>query len=403
MSILFGHPTGNPNSHHAALAHYEAGRLGAFCVPWMPSALTLQALALLPPLRPFAERLGRRRFPPLAQAPLVQGHIREWLRLAGRLSGFGEEALIHDANDWLMRTMRRECRRPAVTAVHAYEDCALWPFEEASRLGKACIYDMPTVFYPEWERIESELTQKYSDWLPASHRRADRQYRFGQKRKEMDLADIVLTPSRHVEQGVRAFYPEKVIALAPYGVDLAFWTPPAEKPASERLRFISAGQVSLRKGIPCLIAAWEKAALRDAELELVGSWNLADGKRLSLPSGIIHRPHCAPSALRERYRSADVLVFPSFSDGFGLVLLEAMACGLPAIASEASAAPEIVVPTCGRVVPTGDIDAMVESLRWFDRRRDALPAMGAAARAQAEQFTWNRYRARVAQAVAPYV
>src|SRR5437870_5753527 len=37
MTILFGHPTGNPNSHHAALAHLEAGRLEAFCVPWMPT------------------------------------------------------------------------------------------------------------------------------------------------------------------------------------------------------------------------------------------------------------------------------------------------------------------------------------------------------------------------------
>ena len=59
MSILFGHPTGNPNSHHAALAHFEAGRLEALCVPWMPSELALGVLVILSMIllrRPAAER-----------------------------------------------------------------------------------------------------------------------------------------------------------------------------------------------------------------------------------------------------------------------------------------------------------------------------------------------------------
>ena len=45
-----------------------------------------------------------------------------------------------------MRTMARECHRSTVTAVHAYEDCSLWPFMEAKRLGKACVYDLPTCY-----------------------------------------------------------------------------------------------------------------------------------------------------------------------------------------------------------------------------------------------------------------
>ena len=46
-----------------------------------------------------------------------------------------------------MRTMARECHRSTVKAVHAYEDCSLWQFLEAKRLGKACIYDMPICYY----------------------------------------------------------------------------------------------------------------------------------------------------------------------------------------------------------------------------------------------------------------
>jgi FkbM family methyltransferase len=51
VTVLFGHPTGNPNSHHAALAHLEAGWLEAFCVPWMPSAPELALLSRIPGLK----------------------------------------------------------------------------------------------------------------------------------------------------------------------------------------------------------------------------------------------------------------------------------------------------------------------------------------------------------------
>ena len=69
MSVLFGHPTGNPNSLNVALAHFEAHQLEAFCVPWMPSRLSLQLLDRIIPLRPMARRLGRRHFDALADAP----------------------------------------------------------------------------------------------------------------------------------------------------------------------------------------------------------------------------------------------------------------------------------------------------------------------------------------------
>jgi alpha-maltose-1-phosphate synthase len=145
--------------------------------------------------------------------------------------------------------------------------------------------------------------------------------------------------------------------------------------------------------------AWAKAELRDAELTLVGPWILADSKRRSLPPGIKWVLPCSSRALRDRYRESDVFVFPSFAEGFGLVLLEAMACGLPAIASEASVGPEIVTAGCGFTYPPGDLDQLVELLRWFGRHRDELPALGREARAQAARSKWSNYRSLVTAAV----
>src|SRR5262249_31848208 len=213
-----------------------------------------------------------------------------------------------------------------VTAVHAYEDCSLWQFVEAKRLGKACVYDLPSCYYPAWERIQAELSGKYSDWMPSNCLPAAYNVRVEQKRREIQLADLTLVASRYVETTVREFYPHKDIARAPYGVDIEFWTPASTRKQPEPLRFIYAGNVSVRKGVALLIEAWSKAGLRDADLTLVGSWGLADSKLRSLPAGIRWVPPCSSRALRDRYRESHVLVFPSYSDGFGLVLLEAMAC-----------------------------------------------------------------------------
>ena len=403
MTVLFGHPTGNPNSHQAALAHYEAGCLEAFCVPWMPSEAFIRVLDTIVPNSTLVRRFSRRQCPQLRDAPKVQGRTGEMRRMAMRLlTQTDGERFSYEANDWLMRTMARECRRPSVTAVHSFEDCSAWQFEEAKRRGKACIYDMPIGFYPAWEETQSALARRYVDWLPAGGLPSSRHVRPEQKRREMELADVVLTPSSFVEKSMLRFY-DKKIGRAQYGVDLEFWRPASSRNTDGMLRFIYAGQVSLRKGIPLLLAAWEAAALRDAELELVGIWQLAEAKRMTLPRSIVHRPQCSREALRERYAAADVFVFPSFFEGFGLVLLEALASGLPSIATEATAGPDVLDDSCGRVIPTGDFDALVDALRWFDRNRERLQAMRSAARVRAERFTWSAYRASVRQAVAPFL
>jgi glycosyltransferase involved in cell wall biosynthesis len=219
----------------------------------------------------------------------------------------------------------------------------------------------------------------------------------------MELADLVLAPSSFVAKTIREFHPNKTIALAPYGVDLDFWRAGARNEEAEVLRFIYAGQISIRKGIPSLLQAWEKASLRSAELTLVGSWYLSDSKRVSLPRGVTYVPALSSEALREYYRCADVFVFPSFFEGFGLVLLEAMACGLPAIASTATAAADVLTDASGRVLPVGDLDSLVDALRWFNENRNRVSAMGRAARQEAQLCTWERYRRAVKEATAGFI
>jgi len=106
--------------------------------------------------------------------------------------------------------------------------------------------------------------------------------------------------------------------------------------------------------------------------------------------------------LRKHYQSADVFVFPSFFEGFALVLLESMACGLPVVASDASGATDIIDEQTGKLLPPGDVEAWTDGLRAMAERRDQLPQMKAAARAKALQHTWDRYRKAVCNSVAAY-
>jgi glycosyltransferase involved in cell wall biosynthesis len=401
MAILFGHPTGNPNAHHAALAHFEAGQLDSVCLPWMPSGTTLRTLEGMGPLRAGAQRLGRRRFPALADAPKVQGRISEAKRLALRALGWADQSLPNEANEWLMRTMSRECRRLSVSAVHSYEDCSLWQFMDAKRLGKSCIYDMPIGYFASWERIRSALESKYADWLP--FRKLRHEVSPEQKRREMELADLVLAPSKFVADSIQEYHPKKRIALAPYGVDVADWPCRTRQTSEEMMTFVYAGQCSVRKGIPLLLRAWQAAGLMRARLQLVGEWQLAEIKKRELPPCCTWTGPLGKQELSRLYRRADALVFPTNFEGFGLVVTEALASGLPVLTTQGRAADEIIDETSGRTVPPDNLDALVEELRWFAQHRDQLPQMSRAARLNAERCTWTQYRGLVTAAVRPLV
>jgi starch synthase len=401
MAILFGHPTGSPFAHHAALAHFEAGQLDAVCVPWMPSRAILRVLKQVRPLRAAAGRLSRRHFSPLADVPKVQGRLGELKRLTIRALGVANGNLPNEANEWLMRTMARECRRRSVSAVHSYEDCSLRQFVEAKRLGKACIYDLPIGYYPSWERMHAQLASQYADWMPDPT--ALQRVNPEQKRREIELADMVLVPSNFVANTVRHFHAKTPIALAPYGVDLSEWPSRTRCRSTEIITFLFVGQCSIRKGIPLLLEAWRAAGLKGARLELVGPWLLAENKKREFPPRTRWQGAVSTDELRHHYQNADIFVFPTNFEGRALVVGEASASGLPVLTTDASGAGDFVDNGSGKIAPANDLDALVEELRWFSRHRDRLPQLSRAARLSAERCTWAQYRTRVTAAVRPLV
>lgn len=170
--------------------------------------------------------------------------------------------------------------------------------------------------------------------------------------------------------------------------------PRTRPPGPPDKTFLFVGKIERTKGLGTLIAAFQRSeALRRAGYRLViagpdGNASAEVGRLIAkAPAGIERRGYVSEAELERLYLTCRAFVFLSEAEGFGLVLLEAMARGAPVIAARATALPE-VVGEAGLLVPPGDVDATVAALERaaFD---DALAGgMQAAGYARLEAFSW---------------
>jgi glycosyltransferase involved in cell wall biosynthesis len=154
-----------------------------------------------------------------------------------------------------------------------------------------------------------------------------------------------------------------------------------------------------RKGLADLFAAM-KLVSGDAELVVMGSclqplaWYRKHGAPFTYEPP---RPH---AAVLELMRGCDVFVLPSIVEGRALVHQEAMACGLPLIATKNGGGDDLIVEgETGFLVPIRSPEAVAEKISWCVTHRDRLPVMGIAAQRRAAELTWYGYGEAVLAAI----
>ena len=189
------------------------------------------------------------------------------------------------------------------------------------------------------------------------------------------------------------------------GVDTEKFSPPREKPGRTHVVFV--GRLLPHKGVDNLIRAIRPKAIQpELPLTIIGPklddnyfvelQSLASGKPVSF------RTEASDEAIIDAYRSALCVVLPSvYRDMYGnetrvpellgQTLLEAMACGTPAICTDVASMPEIVEDrVTGFVVPAGRPEALREKLLWLKQNPQEAESMGAAGRRRVlERFTWK--------------
>ena len=212
------------------------------------------------------------------------------------------------------------------------------------------------------------------------------------------LAASSFTRETLVENGI----PRSAISVVPYGVDAARFIPDARRrsPSGSKLRLLFVGRINQRKGIKYLLEALR--LLNSNEVHLTVCGRVVDGLELfrAFAGQVEVRPSVSPAELIAAYQSADMFVFPSVAEGFAQVLLESLSCGLPIVSTTHTAAPDLIENgKQGFIVEPRRSDLIAERIDWALTHREAVAEMGRKARLQAEQFTWQRFRYGVVQAV----
>ncbi len=214
-------------------------------------------------------------------------------------------------------------------------------------------------------------------------------------------ADYCLTSCEHIkrtliEHGVT----ENCVAVVPYGVDLAFFTP-AQRPHDSHFTVLFTGQLVRQKGLHLLLEAWRRLSFPDSELRIASHGARNDRLLAAYRSHFTFLGALNWSQLRDEYRRSDLLCSPSLNEGFGLVNLEALTCGTPLLTSDGCGAADILDEgEDGFIVPAGELTPLMEKLEFAYRNRERLRAMRVQARAKAEQYPWSRFRATVVRTLA---
>ncbi len=215
------------------------------------------------------------------------------------------------------------------------------------------------------------------------------------------IAASSFTRSTLIENGIG----EERITVIPYGVDSNVFAPDLVRLRNEndKLRLLFVGRINQRKGIQYLLDSLKLLGTDQIELTVCG--RVVDDLSIfrSFGDQVRVRPDVSRKELIAAYRAADLFVFPSVAEGFGQVLLESMACGLPILSTMRTAAPDLIEPGReGFVVAPCETDPIAERIEWALSHRKALQSMRADARHTAERFSWHQFRGSLAQTVAGY-
>lgn len=212
-------------------------------------------------------------------------------------------------------------------------------------------------------------------------------------------AKAVAVPSRHARADLLAAFPglpTDRVTVIPHGRGAEFMPRPAPTDSGIRSRYrlprryaLFLGTLEPRKnidGILAAMAAYRRRTGDDLPLLLVGGdgW----GRRPNIPPWARRIDYVAAEHRAALYRMADVLVWPSFHEGFGLPVLEAMACGTPVITSASSSLPELAGNAAVLVNPHDpeEIASALEQLRADPALRRSLAAQGPV---RAAGFSWR--------------
>jgi glycosyltransferase involved in cell wall biosynthesis len=274
-------------------------------------------------------------------------------------------------------------------------------FEVLKKCGGRAVLSYPIAHNDYQARIYAEEAELAPEFAAALPRLADLPDAYSdQLAAECELADLIVVGSTFVRESFAALgYDRRRIFVVPYGVDTERFRPRAEPRPPGHFRALFVGQIGQRKGVSYLFEGIRRFGQRDSELHVVGSFVRGHEVYKRYAGLYRHTAHVPQSELPAVYHDADVFVLPTLIEGMPLVVLEAMACGLPVITTRNGPGDIVRDGIDGFLVPLRDPEAIAERLAQLQRDPDLRRHMGRNAREQALRYTWDIFAGRAADLV----
>ena len=404
MQVAVFHP-GTQHSWQTAFALQQLGLLEwyATSIFYKPDEWPYALERVLP--RRLAERLHAefRRFshPGLDPALVRTGGMAEWAeRLAaraglGRLSGWIDRL----GNRRFVEQIAAEIRSKRPFALWGYNGSSLTSFALGKAEGRRCILDRTNGDFAVYNAMMAEIADTYGDWFSEAQRAIPERV-IADDRQEYALADAILVGSPFAASTIRQAVPDPQIQaklqVLNYCYDEALFErlgPPEPTPRDRPVRFLFMGLVIPRKGIQHLLEAIARIPASAAELTVVGNLQIPREVFARYADRVTYRPTVARADVPAIMASHDVLVLPSYFEGAGIVLYEALAAGCGLIQSDRCAM--AVTPQTGILLDRLDSDAVHAAMMTAIEDRDRLNGWRAAAQAEARNYSFARYRQNI--------
>lgn len=402
--IVISHPTGNENTRHAVHALYVRGMLQAFitCIACFQGNI-FDSLSKLPGLSEFKKRA----FDSVLAKYTITYPYMELLRLLKRKCPFLPTISVDDVYHDIDRKVKKYLKAHRVDAMYAYDDGAYETFGYAREHGVKCLFDLPIVHWRCYQNLLADEARKNPDWAETLGIFGDSKEKLARKDQELLMADCVFVASSFTKESILEYFPYELkapIAVIPYGFPDVFCDRKYEKTANRKLRFLFVGRLSQSKGLSYLFDAIEKFK-DEIELTIVGFNSYPNCSVLQNKLGQHHYVGALPhdDVLCEM-RKADVLIFPSLFEGFGMVVTEAMSQGTPVIATNRTCAVDFIENGVnGWIVEAGSTEALVNAISDVLNKKEHLENIGRNAMKTACKRPWTCYEKELSDEIVQYL
>jgi glycosyltransferase involved in cell wall biosynthesis len=269
---------------------------------------------------------------------------------------------------------------------HGFEGAVLHSMLKAKQQGAITILDQPIFHY---ETLRKILLEEYHRWgvKPPEFLIKD-DLNITRKKQEIDESDYIFVPTERIKNDFERINKKAIVTQYGFEPSRFFATPKIDSV----FRIIMVGILGYRKGVIYLLEAFKQLNLKNAELLLISPVDDDFKPVMAKYETWFKYLHTVPnSELPKYYSNASVFAFPSLVEGSAYVTYEAMACGLPVIASE-NAGTVVREGIDGFIIPIRDLEMLKEKILFLYKNESIRKEMGYNAGLHVRNFTWEKYR-----------